>query len=431
LTADPGAERSAVEGVTFDGAVLVGTTARGTTSVEGIGVRVDGRGVTITPATDSGHGADTASAQVDPSHRDQSRTIGWAAIVSASLGPQVMLSDGRLAASIDLTFGGRAIRLLVPRSSVSDAQLTSSAAWFAGRMPAPAAPWGGIGTPGGRHRSRKRNRSLLVVALVLVVGSIGLAVALSNPRPTQRSVVQPAANPSPDQLLAQGLLLTQQDLPSGWQPGTASGPAPSAAAQSAQLQIDQAFTSCMGVSPRDAGVLLGGQAADQTAQASSPVFVGPAPGATAPAGGQGQGAILEIQTGVAVVRTQLEEQHDLGLFGLPRLPGCTAALAASELQLGLDQASGASATPGASTGSFVPLAAPSGLRVIGVTMSLTLIEAGHAVPVVVDQLIVGRDRVEAQLQAFAVGSTFPPSLLASSITNFEDLISSPGSRTSA
>jgi len=295
--------------------------------------------------------------------------------------------------------------------------------------PPPLPPgFGGITPAAGRPRLRRRRRwSLLAGALVVLSGSVALAVALSHPDRSSRTAAPSAVTVAPDQQLAQGLLLTQSDLPAGWQPGTGGGPA-GQSAHNAQLGIELTFTQCMGIGQSQASMLLGGQATDQTAQAVSPVFVGPtAPGGQA--GSPAAGTVLELQTVAAVVRTQADARGDLALFGLPRYPSCLAALSAAELQLGIDQASGGTALPGIATGAVVPLSAPAGTTVLGIAMSFIVTDAGSTVPVVMDQVVVGHDRVEAQLQAFAIGSPFPSDILASSIARFESLIIAPGGPT--
>lgn len=219
-------------------------------------------------------------------------------------------------------------------------------------------------------------------------------------------------------------MLTQADLPTGWQAsggsGGGSGGGAGQANQTAQAQIEQSFTTCMGITVAQGSILLGGAAPDRTAQTVSPVFVD-AGAAT------GSGGTLELQTSASVVRTHLDEQQDLALFTAPSFPSCSATATAAELQLGVNETTGGNSAPGPATSTVVPLVAPAGELVVGVTMSFAIVDGSSTIPVEVDQLVVGTDRIEGQLVAFAIGAPFPSDVLAASVGTFEHrLLPQPG-----
>jgi hypothetical protein len=254
---------------------------------------------------------------------------------------------------------------------------------------------------------------VLVLSLLLIAAGTGLAAALaSQGGHTTTATVAPAAVLAPDQKLADRVMLTQADLPAGWQASASSGGGAGQANQSAQAQIEQSLSSCMGITATQGSILLGGAAPDRTAQTVSPVFVDA--GAVT-----GSGGTLEIQTLAAVVRTQLDEQQDLALFAAPGFPSCSAAAMAAELQLGVNDATGGNAAPGPATSTAVPLVAPPGEQVVGVTMSFAVVDGSSTIPVDVDQLVVGTDRIEGQMVAFAIGIPFPNDVLAASVGTFE------------
>ncbi|HEX3842220.1 MAG TPA: hypothetical protein VHU85_15620 [Acidimicrobiales bacterium] len=127
------------------------------------------------------------------------------------------------------------------------------------------------------HPRRFRRRSTLVVALGLIVAGAGLAVILTvvtnNKAPSISHVTQTV---SPDQGLADKLMLTKNDFPTGWVTGDNSGGS-SQHDLAVQDQINKAFNQCMSITADQGNVALGGQAQDQTAQAASPPFLAPPP----------------------------------------------------------------------------------------------------------------------------------------------------------
>jgi hypothetical protein len=292
--------------------------------------------------------------------------------------------------------------------------------------PSPYPPMVWAAPPPAKPR-RTRRVALLVAGAVLVIGGVGLGVGLGShhsPAP-RRSAARVL---TPDQHLADQLMLTTGDLPTGWTVASGGGgnvnDTPSGRA--AQRQIEQTFVQCMGITPDQAATALGGQAADQTAASSSPVFIGPAAGAgtTTPSG-------QELQTAASIVKTHADELHDFALFTSPQFPQCNAAVTASELQLGINGTNGGSVPAGPATATVVHLTAPAGEQVFGVTTSFVATDGTTSIPVVVDQLVVGSDRAEGQLVAFGLGGTFPGDVLSSTIDAFEHRLATQGSGASA
>ncbi len=140
---------------------------------------------------------------------------------------------------------------------------------------APYDPYGVTAAAGGRKR--RRRTVTLVVGMVLVLSGVGLAVGFSvtaTTAPTPGVATVPAV--SPDQRLAQQLLLTKGDLPVGWRASTNPGAAAnSPGLQQGEARITSSLAQCMGITDAEGAVVLGGQASDQTAQTSSPIFVAP------------------------------------------------------------------------------------------------------------------------------------------------------------
>ncbi len=292
--------------------------------------------------------------------------------------------------------------------------------WPPGAYPSPA--WG----PQPVKPARARRRTLLVSGAVLVVAGIGLALVLGvhhGRSPGHAAVAQPV---SPDQHLADQLMLTTGDLPTGWTVAGRSGGGVAAtpSGRAAQQQIEQTFVQCMGITPDQAATVLGGQASDQTAASSSPVFIGPSTGTSTPSG-------EELQTAAAIVRTHSDEQHDFALFTSPKFPQCNGAVTAAELQLGINGATGTTVPAGPVTATVVNLTAPAGEQVFGVTMSFDATDGTTTVPVVVDQLVVGSDRAEGQLVAFGLGGPFSGDVLSSTVATFEHRLADQGGGASA
>ena len=502
MTAVPGPPPPAGGELRFDGVALVGRTGAGSTVVDGLVLTIDDGGITI------------AGPQPGVERR-----VPWSGVSAASCGEPGTTPDGRVATPLDLTSGGRTVRVLLYGDRVGAtgiAQLTARLpGWMAttsvpasppappAGVPAPPVPTVGstppagarpgwstpppppglpamapppppgpptLGPPGGygayggmaavgtlpapgqgyppggypaygpaagipwpygpggpsptpyaygRPPKRRRKVGYLVAAVVLLVAAVGLAVGLGTGHDHHATTTPTTSPVSPDQHLADQLMLTRGDLPTGWSVSSGTGGGNSATDRSTQQQISQTFVQCMGITPAQAASALGAQAADQTAQTSSPVFVGPA-------GSTGSVSGLEVQTSASVVKTRADEVRDFGLFSNPRFPPCDAAVTASEMQLGLNDATGGSDPAGAATATVVALTAPGGEQVFGMTMSFALTDAVTSIPVVVDQLMVGSDRVEGELVAFAVGTQFPSDVLSSSIDTFEHRLASEG-----
>jgi hypothetical protein len=267
------------------------------------------------------------------------------------------------------------------------------------------------------------------------VAGAGLAVILTvvtnNNAPSISHATQTV---SPDQGLANRLMLTKNDLPAGWQTGDNSGGL-SQHDLAVQDQINKTFNACMSITADQGNVALGGQAKDQTAQASSPPFLAPAastPGASIPPGATpDQGSTLEVQTDANIVKTHADELQDFALFTSPKFPQCNANATAAALQLGLNDATGGNASAGRATANVVKLVAPDGEQVMGVSMDFTISDGTTLIPTEVDQLVVGTSRIEAQLQALAIGAQFPSDVLSSTISTFEQRVATGGGGTTA
>ncbi len=268
---------------------------------------------------------------------------------------------------------------------------------------------------------RTRRTVTLVLALCLVVGGIGLAVGLSlTGRGTDRPTTPAAAAPAADRQLAQELMLTKADLPAGWRVAKGSGvTGTSPTVQRGETVITRSLAACMGITEAQAALVLGGRAADQTAQTSSPIFMAPTASASA-------GSALELQTAATVVRSHLDEQTDFALFANPKYPSCAATASAAELQLGVDQTSGTVDQPGPATVSPVTLPSPDGVQLTGLLMSFTVKAGAADVPVQVEAISLGSHRVEASLQVFAIGGPIPSGTLAASVSTFEQRVASGG-----
>ena len=271
---------------------------------------------------------------------------------------------------------------------------------------------------GGTKRTRRT--VTLVVALVLVASGVGLAVGLAatgTSHPPKDVATAPAL--SPDEHLAQQLLLTRDDLPVGWQastnPGTAAN---SPGLQQGEARITDALARCMGITDAEGAIVLGGEAPDQTAQTSSPIFV-------APTSATAQTAV-ELQTAATVVRTHRDEQQDFALFANPKYPQCAATASADELQLGVNQTSGAGDQAGPATVSTVPLPGTSGLQQSALLMAFTVVDGSATVHVQVESISLGAHRVEAGLEVFAIGGQIPSQSLSASIATFERRVASGG-----
>lgn len=288
------------------------------------------------------------------------------------------------------------------------------------RFPTPMPPVH-PGLTGPRRTGSRRRWAMLVGGLVLIVVGVGLAVGLSR-RPGPAPAAAPATTTplAPDQRVARALMLTPSDLPQGWRADTVGdqgGSSPKL--RSGEARITRTFASCMGITAGQAGVVLGGQGGDQTAQASSPVFVGPA-SASQP------GFFTELQTAASIVRTHGDEESNFSLFSRPRYLGCAARAVASELQLGENEASGTNGRPGPTSVAPVTLPAPSGEQVSGLLVTFSISDQANSVPVEVELVTLGSDRIEADLEAFAIGGRIPTGVVSASVARFEERVAVGG-----
>ncbi len=225
---------------------------------------------------------------------------------------------------------------------------------------------------------------------------------------------------TPDQRLADRIMLDRSDLPVGWE--VEPGPSPaddSPGLESGEASITLALAVCMGVTDRQGTVLLGGRSPDQTAQTASPIFGAP-PSTADP------GFALQLQTAASIVRTHVDEQSDLALLANPRYAGCGSKAIASELQLGLDGSAGTGPQPGPAAGNLVFLPAPPGEHVTALRVNCTVTENGATVPVEVEAVLVGKDRIEGNLEAFALGGPIPGGVVGPSVEAFEQRVSTGG-----
>jgi hypothetical protein len=230
----------------------------------------------------------------------------------------------------------------------------------------------------------------------------------------------PRIETTPDRSLADRIMLTQSDLPVGWEtePGSASAD-DSPGLERGQATITLALAGCLGVADRQATAVLGGQSSDQTAQSTSPIFAAP-PITAEP------GFALQLQTAASIVRTHVDEQSDLALLANPRFAGCASKAMASELQLGLDGSVGTGPRPGPASGTLVSIPAAPGEQVTALEITCSVAEDGGTVPVAVEAVFVGSDRIEADLEAFAIGGPIPDAVVASSVAAFEQRVFTRG-----
>lgn len=265
---------------------------------------------------------------------------------------------------------------------------------------------------------------MLTMAIVLIVVGLAVAVGLEVNGGHATAVTRATRPLSSDQRLIDQLMVTQSDLPNGWQVQNMSSNTMTPNDQRVQQQISQAFLQCMGISPRQGNFALGGPSSDQLAQTSSPVFVGPG-------AGSGSGAAIELQTAASIVSAHGVEQRDFTLFTNPKFPQCNATAVAAETQLGVNDASGGSSQPGSATGVVVSLPTFAGEQLFGLHMTFDVVAHATAIPVEVNEVAVGSGRIEAELQTVAIGTQFPSSVLSSVIGAFEQRIASRGGQISA
>jgi hypothetical protein len=447
-------------GFQLDGVSLVGDPALGAQVTEGLTLLVDATGFVI----------------VGP-ELGASRRVQWSAVASAVVGLVVAGTEGGIATPLDVTASGRTVRFMLPASRVSQAQVSllerlllewkgafgpqpgedgpapgtwpSPGPWSQGPVgpppgawphPTPGPSWAGGQPPRfadlamgtfesgwavqtidhlAEHSRRRRRRIVgMTLSMLLVLSGVGVWVGLAA---TEQSF-NPSTlttQPSPDQQLARDAMLNESDLPAGWlaSPGDSNGT--SAADRKAEQRIAKTFQTCMGVSADQATTVLGGQSKDQTAQAQSPVYVGPDAGATA-------GAATELQSSAAVVRTHADEKSDYAVYSNPRFPQCNAVAGAAEAQIGLNDSSGDNDQPGPAVGHAVPISPFHGEQLLEVESTFTLNAGGHPVVVQNYQVVVAGDRIEASLGAFAVGTGFPSGVLSGSVSTLEHRVASEG-----
>jgi hypothetical protein len=127
-----------------------------------------------------------------------------------------------------------------------------------------------------------------------------------------------------------------------------------------------------------------------------------------------------------VVRTHRDEQGDLGLFANHRYPSCAANATASELQLGVDEASGTRDEPHAVTGTLFALPTEAGQQLKALRVSCQVASHGTMVPVEVDAVFVGTGRIEAGLEAIAIDGGIAPAVIDSSVEAFEQRLATKG-----
>ncbi len=303
-----------------------------------------------------------------------------------------------------------------------------------GTEPAPVPRPDGIGpmlpvTPGDQYgraaeKPRRRRRvAVLLVALAFLGSGTGLAIALATSGPSPPTAGPATARRTPDQALAQRLMLTRNDVPTGWRVSSGMARAGSSPrVHAGESMITQTFAKCMAISQSEASSALGGGAADQTAQTTSPVFL-------APTSADRPGFALELQTAATIVRSHSDEQGDFALFADPRYPQCLGAAVAAETQLGADGSSGTIQQPGPVSVTAVNLAAPAGEQVVALLVDFSVSDRSASVPVEVETVSLGHARTEANLQALAIGGPIPADVLASPVSVFEQRVATGGQGT--
>jgi len=459
---EPAAPRQGelTSGFQLDGVSLIGDPALGAQVTEGLTLLFDATGFVI----------------IGP-EPGASRRVQWSAVATAVVGLVVAGTDGGIATPLDVTASGRAVRFMLPASRVSQAQVsllerrmlewkgapgpepggdepppaswptpgpwsqapvgpppgawpqpTAGPSWSGGQPPRFADPTMGTAESGWAvqpidhlaEHSRRRRRKIvgMTLSMLLVLSGVGVWAGLAATEQSS-SPSTSTTQPSPDQQLARNAMLNKSDLPAGWQASPGDSGGTSDADRKAEQQIAATFQTCMGISADQATTVLGGQSKDQTAQAQSPVFVGPGAGATA-------GAATELQSSAAVVRTHGEEKSDYAIYSNPRFPQCNAVAGAAEAQIGLNDSSGGHDQPGPAVGQTVPISPFPGEQLLEVESTFTLNAGGHPVVVQNYQVVVGGDRVEATLGAFAVATGFPPDVLSGSVSALEHRVASEG-----
>ncbi len=428
----------------FDSVAVVEGPGPAASRTEGLTVVFDEQGVEIT----------------GPPQRGDQRLVRWADVISMSIGVMAPDPSGHVVLPVDMTLAGRAVLLLIGTDPLRTVQLSALGEWLArrpvpprwspwpavapagafpvygtapypvapyGTAPYPVAPYGSpYRSPAGAHdqtpprRRRRRRLATLLVGIAFLLGAVGLAFGLSHPGARSTAVAPAAPRLSSDQRLADSLMLTHNDLPQGWGVSPSnSGSGNSHHDQIIEQEITDAFSRCMGITDDQGAVLLGGQAADQTAQSTSPIFIGPSPSAQ-------PGYTLELQTAADIVRTHDDETSDLSLSARPGYPQCSANAVASELQLGVNDATGGNDQPGPATALVLSLPSPAGVQTLGLVITFTVSDRTTPLPVEVESVTLGSNRIEAQLQAFAVGGSIPSDALTAPLSTFEGRVVGQG-----
>ncbi len=446
----PSGPSEPISGFRLDGVSLIGDPTVAPEVIDGLTLLFDARGFVI----------------IGP-EPGASRRVHWSAVADAMVGMVAAGTDGGIATPFDVTASGRTVRFMLPASRVSQAQVsllergliewkgtegiapgpglptpppdtwsppdtrTQPGAWpqpAAG--PAPSYGYPSMGTLHSgwaiqsidhlaEHTRRRRRKIVgMTLSMLLVLAGVGIWVGLATTNQSTQSTTS-TTQPSPDQQLARNAMLNKSDLPAGWQPSAGGSGGTSPADRKLEQQIVDSFQKCMGVTADQATAALGGQSKDQTAQAQSPVFVGPGAGSAA-------GAATEVQSSAAVVRTHTDEKNDYAVYSNPHFAQCDAVVGAAEAQIGLNDSSGKHDQPGAAEGHVVSLPPFSGEQLLEVESTFTLNTGGHGIVVQNYQVLVAGDRVEASLGAFAVGTVFPTDVLSTSVTALEHRVASEG-----
>jgi hypothetical protein len=379
----------------------------------------------------------------------QRRQVPWAAVARVSLGVTHACDHGGFVTPIEVETVEETSRFLLPSERPGsvpihtlDRQLATwstsdgnpgppvaapappgvgaygPAAYGSGAYGVPPALAAGSDRPRPVRPRRTRRKAMLVIGSALVVAGVGLALSLSHAGSGTPAGAPGAPRLSSDQRQADQLMLSRNDLPPGWTVNSASE-SNSQQMRSAEAAIAKAFAGCMGITDQQGSVVLGGPAGDQTAQTSSPVFV-------APASAQNPGFAFELQTTARIVRTHRDEQDDAALYANSRYPQCVATAVAAEVQLGANNASGQNDQPGPASASVVDLHAPAGEQLSGLLISFTVSDRSTPVPVEVEAVSLGTDRIEADLQAFSIGGDIPSDVLSPSLWTFEQRVASRG-----
>jgi hypothetical protein len=400
----------------------------------------------------------------------------WAEVDRVVVGGTSTDREGAPVTALDIESSGRRVRILVGSDAQRSVQLAALQAWLAARsaltpapLPPPSAPWAapvlapppsGVRVSGPVHFApparppprfpppafppapdpvaapsapmapphpshRTRRWPLLVAGVVLIGAGIGLAFELAPGHSVHSGRSGPSASaPAPprssDQRLADRLMLTRADLPPGWraEADPVSG-GDSRRLAAGEAAVTRSFAGCLGVSEAQASVALGGQAGDQTAVASSPVFLSPT--------GGGSGTTLELQTAADIVRTPSDEQQDFALLGRPGYPQCLAGAVASQVQLGIDVATGGHGQPGPARAVPLSMATPAGVQRSALEITFTVSDGAGQVPVEMEGVSLGHDRIEASLQAIALGGSIPSQVLSGSLATFGRRVADGGS----